>query len=112
MTSLQTLGAEAQQPAFSPPGLPTQLRTGSFLANDSIQFAFKIPLPSSSLAWWISRARPLSKLERLKRQQFTVEGKTERVARSLAALSQPQPIRLSPQEWRSVAEDPDLENQF
>jgi len=53
-----------------------------------------------------------SRLEELKRRRFTPEGKAERVARALAALYQEESIKLSPEEWRWIAEDPDLEDQF
>ncbi|HWN98006.1 MAG TPA: hypothetical protein VNS63_01915 [Blastocatellia bacterium] len=53
-------------------------------------------------------ATPMSKLEILKRERFRPEGKAERIARSLAALNQPEPIELSLEEWQLVTEDPDL----
>jgi len=55
---------------------------------------------------------PDSKLETLKRQRFNPEGKAERVARSLAALNQEEAIQLTPEQWRRIAEDPDIEDQF
>ena len=69
--------------------------------------------------WW--RSPPVSaalqtvyneKLVEAKMQRFTAEGKRERVARSLAALNQQPAIRLTPEEWRQIVEDPDLEDQF
>lgn len=48
----------------------------------------------------------------LLRQHFNPETKAERVARSLAALNEPSSIRLTPEEWRWIAEDPDLDDQF
>ena len=51
------------------------------------------------------------KLEELKRKRFTPERKAERIARSLAALNQPMAIQLSPEEWRKIAEEVDLEDQ-
>jgi|SRR5579864_1669926 len=51
------------------------------------------------------------KLAEAKRQRFTTEGKSERVSRSLAVLSQPPRIRLTPEEWRKIVEDADLEDQ-
>ncbi len=53
-----------------------------------------------------------ARLEGLVRQRFTPEGKAERVAKALAALYQEEPIKLSPEEWKWVAEDADLEDQF
>src|SRR5437867_2155141 len=52
-----------------------------------------------------------SKLETLKRKRFTVQGRTERIEKSLAALNQPETLKLTPQEWRFFAEDPDLDDQ-
>lgn len=52
------------------------------------------------------------KLAEAKKQQFTAEGKQARVAKSLAALSQPPYIRLTANEWRQIVEDSDLEDQF
>jgi len=51
------------------------------------------------------------KLAEAKQQRFTPGGKSERIAKSLAALSQPPRIYLSPEQWRQIAEDPDLEEQ-
>jgi hypothetical protein len=53
-----------------------------------------------------------SKLEELKKQRFTPEGKDERIARSLAALNQQPSIHLSPEEWQRIAEDSDIEDQL
>lgn len=51
------------------------------------------------------------RLEELVKQRFTPEGKAERVAKALAALYQEEPIGLSPEEWKWVAEEADLEDQ-
>lgn len=53
-----------------------------------------------------------SRLEKLKSARFKPENKAERVTRSLAALDQAEHIRLTPSEWRLVAEDPDIEDQY
>jgi hypothetical protein len=55
---------------------------------------------------------PTFRLDYLKRLRFKAEDKAERVARSLAALDQPERIQLTPVEWRLIAEDPDIEDQF
>ena len=52
------------------------------------------------------------RLEELVRKRFPPEGKAERVARGLAALHQDEKIKLTPEEWKWVAEDPDLEDEF
>jgi hypothetical protein len=54
----------------------------------------------------------IEKLAEAKRLQFTTKGKRERIAKSLAALSREPSIRLQASEWRQIAEDPDLEDQF
>ncbi len=52
------------------------------------------------------------RLEELIKQRFTPEGKEERVAKALAALYQEEPIHLSREEWKWMAEDAELEDQF
>ena len=52
-----------------------------------------------------------TKLQLLKRKRFTAQGRVERIQRSLAALNQPETLRLTPQQWRFFAEDPDLDDQ-
>lgn len=60
----------------------------------------------------VSVPRRSPPLEELIRQRFPAEGKAERVARALAALQQEAPIHLTPEQWKWVAEDPDLEDEF
>ncbi len=55
-------------------------------------------------------AQKSARLKELMKQRFTPEGKVERVARAIAALHQEEPIKLSPEEWKWVADDPDLED--
>jgi hypothetical protein len=55
--------------------------------------------------------RRTAKLEVLIKRRFTPEGKAERVAKALAALKREQPIKLSPEDWKWVAEDADLGDQ-
>jgi len=52
------------------------------------------------------------RLEELIQKRFPPEGKAERVARGLAALHQEEKIKLTPKEWKWVAEDPDLEDEY
>lgn len=59
-----------------------------------------------------ARSPLTSRLEELRSMRFTPENKAERVARSLAALDQAERINLTPLEWRFVAEDPDIEDQY
>ncbi len=85
-------------------------QAGSLLGNNNAQ---KPPSerfePASPLQ---SKVSPVSKIEALKKKRFSPEGKAERVARSLAALNQVAIIHLTPEEWRQIAEDPDVEDQF
>lgn len=53
-----------------------------------------------------------SRLEVLKRQRFTPAGRSERIALSLNVLKQPQPIHISPEQWRMVVEDAAVEEQY
>jgi len=53
-----------------------------------------------------------ARLEELVKRRFPPDGKEGRVERARAALYQEQPIKLSPEEWKWVAEDLDLEDQF
>jgi hypothetical protein len=57
--------------------------------------------------------KPTPELQRLLRERFTPEGKAERVARSLAALAEAHsnPIKLSPEQWKIIAEDPEVGEQ-
>lgn len=68
--------------------------------------------------WWhkgpdnsYQTAPSSEKFAEAKRQRFTAEGRGERVSRSLAALSETPRIHLTPDEWRQIVEDPDLEDQ-
>jgi len=60
----------------------------------------------------IRATKPLPPLAELMRQRFDPEGKPDRVAKGLAALHQEEPIKLTPAQWKWVAEDLDLEDQF
>ncbi len=60
----------------------------------------------------IRATKPSPSLAELIRQRFDPEGKRDRVAKGLAALHQEEPIKLTPEQWKSVAEDADLEDQF
>lgn len=64
--------------------------------------------PPLTIARQVSSAR----LEELKKQKFTAEGKEERVAKALAVLHQDASIALPIDVLRYIAEDPDLEDQF
>jgi hypothetical protein len=48
-------------------------------------------------------------LQELVRKQFTPADKAGRVSRALAALNEEERIKLSPELWKWVAEDPEIE---
>jgi hypothetical protein len=52
---------------------------------------------------------PPASLQEFLRKQFTPGDKTERVSRALAALNEEERLQLSPEQWKWVAEEPDLE---
>lgn len=56
-----------------------------------------------------STKKPPAPLQEFLRKQFTPEDKTQRVSRALAALNEEERIKLSPEQWKWVAEDADLE---
>ena len=58
-----------------------------------------------------STKKPAVPLQEMVQKQFTADDKAERVSRALAALNEDEPIKLSPEQWRWVAEDVDLEEQ-
>jgi hypothetical protein len=57
-----------------------------------------------------STKTPPASLQELLRKQFTPGDKNERVSRALAALNEEERIKLSPEQWKWVAEDADLED--
>ena len=96
------------------------LSGGGLLGNGALQSASMAKNEWTSLSGFTSSKKapvvsvvaeevsPVSKLEALKRERFRPEGKAERIAKSLAALNQSEPIELSLEEWRLITEDPDL----
>ena len=53
---------------------------------------------------------PEERLRRLKAAKWPEEGKAERIAEARAAWDAlPPPPRLTPAQWKKVAEDPDVE---
>jgi hypothetical protein len=56
-----------------------------------------------------STKTPPASLQEFLRQQFPPGDKTERVSRALAALKEEERIKLSPEQWKWIAEDADLE---
>ena len=57
------------------------------------------------------RAAGSAGLGELIEQRFTPEGKAEGVARAILALYQEEPFKLTPGEWKWVAEDAGLGEQ-
>ena len=52
---------------------------------------------------------PPASLQELLRKQFTAADKNQRVSRALESLNEDERIKLSPDQWKWVAEDADLE---
>ena len=76
---------------------------------------YDVQRPTSSrfeLPSLLVKVSATSRLEELKRRRFTLGERAERVARSLAALTQEETIHLTAQEWQRIAEDPDIEDQY
>jgi hypothetical protein len=59
----------------------------------------------------MSTGKPDPSLEDLVRERFASDGKAERVSRALQALREEVPIKLTPGQWKWVAEDPDAGDQ-
>ncbi len=59
----------------------------------------------------LSAGKPSPALEVLVRQRFAPEGKEDRVSRALQALHEQVPMKLTPRQWKWVAEDPEVEDQ-
>ena len=57
-----------------------------------------------------SSKKPPAALQEFVRKQFTSEDKTQRVSRALVALNEEERIKLSPEQWKWVAEDADLDD--
>jgi len=58
-----------------------------------------------------STGKPAPSLEELIRLRFSAEGKAERVSRALRALDEEVPMKLTPGQWKWVADDPDADDQ-
>jgi hypothetical protein len=56
-----------------------------------------------------SAKKPPNSIQEFVRKQFTPEDKNQRVSRAQAALNEEEHIKLSPEQWKWVAEDADLE---
>lgn len=103
-------GFQNQTPLRSSPSFKsTHLQRGGLLGNRDAQRPAGINLDPAPRT---SRVAQPSRLEILKRERFHFSTKTERVARSLAALNQPSSIELTADEWQTIAENPDIEDQF
>lgn len=59
----------------------------------------------------MSTGKPDPSLEDLVRERFAPEGRAERVTRARRALQEEVPIKLTPGQWKWVAEDPDAGDQ-
>jgi Arc/MetJ-type ribon-helix-helix transcriptional regulator len=85
-----------------------KLRRGEYHSPDEV-----VGAALSLLQEFEGNGKPVtSRLETLKRGRFTPQTKADRMARSLAALHQRVEFNLTAEEWRRIAEDPGLEDQF
>jgi hypothetical protein len=88
---------------------PTQVRSDAgLLGNEAIQNPAKLLDPAVLLAEYkriLAASLPAFRLNILKRQKFTLEGRQARIAASLAALNAPQPIDLNLAQWKQVLEE-------
>lgn len=117
MLGAQTLGGGSQSPSSVEAHLPLN---GISLGNLESQVGLwrtdqpwvsetfylrpeAVPTGSGFSATW--------RRSHLKRRAFTEENRSERIARSLAAVSAVQPTQLSASEWRRVVEA-DVEDQY
>jgi len=94
------------------PSGATFLRNG-LLGNESIQVPTRIMEADSLIAAYrklLARAQPAVKLALLKRQRFTPEGRSHRIASSLAAINGPQPTRLTVAQWKEIVEEVEEED--
>ena len=108
MTALiQGLGSQGQK-------APVQRRPfeqGSLGQLSSQLYPFQVASHTLTGTYGLPFVAHSTKLQLLKRKRFTTQGRIERIQRSLAALNQPETFRLTPQQWRFFAEDPDLDDQ-
>ena len=103
MPAIQDFGIEKQ----TAPPVPVFSATGGGLGlgNSDLQFN------TGSILQRRIESRQPTKLEVLKRMHFSQTGRAERIAKSLAALNQPESLKLTSEEWHFFAEDEDLEDQ-
>jgi len=94
-------------------GMPSQFhaewRYDIFLKSGQAQVLGGTQVPIHILS---SRTRPLTNLEELKARRFTAIGRDERMARSLAALSEPGAIHLTQADWQWLDENFAIEEEF
>jgi hypothetical protein len=57
-----------------------------------------------------STKKPPASFQEFVRKQFTPGDKTQRVSRALEALNEEERTKLTPEQWKWVAEDVDLED--
>ncbi|RPJ55417.1 MAG: hypothetical protein EHM23_26280 [Acidobacteria bacterium] len=101
-----------------PPVLPYMPSAGAFLGNAllgnvAIQVPTRITDSYALVAAYrelLAQAQPTAKLALLKRQKFTAEGRSQRVASSLAAVNGPQPTRLTAAQWKEIVEEVEEED--
>ncbi len=94
------------------PSAATFLRHGE-LGNEAIQVPTRMMEADTFIATYrrlLAWAQPTVKLALLKRQKFTAEGRSQRIASSLAAVYGPQPTRLTVAQWKEIVEEVEEED--
>jgi hypothetical protein len=114
MTQTAYLGeSAAQQPSvLLDAGLPSLANYSGLLGNKRAQTS-RVTLDFAEEELWLwamlnrqfGSVSPDSRLTILKRQKFTVEGREQRIAASLAALEAPQPTVLTREQWKEIVEE-------
>jgi hypothetical protein len=102
------LGQPQQAPALIEIASPPVRWSIGLLGNDTIQVPLRFADPDSLLASYrkvLVSAQPGFRLGALKLRKFTLEGKPNRSAASLAALNAPQPTELTLAQWKQIVEE-------
>jgi hypothetical protein len=109
----QGLGGAVQRPVSSP---PTLVSPNAGLGNVTIQtgsngvrnFSWNVASPAPP----VPKPAPLAaKLAQLKHEKFSSRDRTERIAKSLAAIAAVQPSTLTAAEWKQIVES-EIEDQY
>ena len=102
------LGQSQEPPVFIEMPAPQVRFNIGMLGNEAIQIPVRIADPDGLMVAYrklLASAQPAFKLALLKKQKFTPEGRSKRIAASLAALNASQPTALTLAEWKEIVEE-------